>query len=139
MGVMGSGVAAQVKRRFPDAYAQYTEYCVEHRHNRIAMLGQVQFCPVKRFPDGTPQVYVANLFAQYNYGRKNALYTDYEALKQCLTTLADFASENNYTIAIPYRIGCDRGGGDWNGHVYPMIQTALANCEVLICHLPQNE
>ena len=41
---------------------------------------------------------------------------------------------NNKIIAIPYLMGCHRGGGDWNA-VYKMIEEIFANsnCEVLIC------
>ena len=38
------------------------------------------------------------------------------------------------TIAIPYLMGCHRGGGDWN-IVYKMIEEVFddSDCEVLIC------
>ena len=133
-GTMGSGVASQVKQKYPDAYKEYKAFCDKNKDSRIRMLGAVQMCPVSRFPDGSPRIYIANLFAQYNYGRdKNTVYTNYEALRRCLLSLSKFASESNRIIAIPYKMGCDRGGGDWDGRVLPMIADTLADNEVLIC------
>ena len=134
MGVMGSGVASQVKSRFPEAYKSYRCICDTHSHCRDVLLGQVQFCPVSFNPDGTPRIYIANMFGQLNYGRSPyTVYTDYAALRKCLSSLADFARKNNLIIAIPYKIGCVRGNGDWDGVVYPMIQSILGNNEVLLC------
>jgi hypothetical protein len=40
----------------------------------------------------------------------------------------------NKTIAFPYKMGCHRGGGDWD-IVYKMIEDAFkdSDCDVLIC------
>ena len=98
------------------------------------MLGHTQLCPVSFNPDGSPRIYVANMFGQYEYGRdKTYIYTNYTALRTCLTELAEFASSTKRIIALPYKIGCDRGGGDWSGVVFPMIEKILADCDVLIC------
>ena len=44
---------------------------------------------------------------------------DYDALEMCFMGLA---RKSRMPIAMPYKIGCGRGGGDWDGIVYPMIQ-----------------
>lgn len=135
-GVMGSGVASQVKRKYPEAYQMYKELCDENAHYKVGLLGKTQLCPVSSNPDGTPRIYVANMFGQLDYGRsKYYVYTDYLALRQCLTSLSQFAKQNNLIIAMPFRLGCDRGNGDWDGHVYPMIQKILSENEVLICKI----
>jgi len=64
------------------------------------------------------------------------LYTNYTALRQCFHTLAEFADESGYSIAIPCRIGCVRGGGDWDGHVKPMIEKVFKDTEVYVCEYP---
>lgn len=135
MGVMGSGVAAQVKERFPDAYKAYRAFCDQNRDQRIAMLGTTQFCAVSRYPDsGLPRVYLANLFAQYDYGRdRSRVYTDYAALRQCFVKLSDFALPSDRIIALPSRIGCGYGGGDWEGVVLPMIEEVFLKNRVLVC------
>ena len=99
---MGSGVARQVKTKYPEAYRLYREYCEANGHRRIDMLGDVQFCPVSANPDGTPRIYVANMFAQYDYGwSKYTLYTNYAALRQCLAKVSEFARERGLVVAIP--------------------------------------
>lgn len=134
MGVMGSGVAAQIKKKYPIAYELYRKYCDENSLHRIGMLGELQLCPVSTNPDGTPRIYVANMFAQYDYGwSKYKVYTDYVALRRCLGRLAEFASAHGYIVAIPYMLGCDRGNGNWEGVVYPMIQSILRDIDVLLC------
>lgn len=133
MGVMGSGVAAEVKRRFPDVYTAYKQKCDENYGRSIKLLGTVQICPVTFLNDGRPRTYIANLFGQYHYGRDRSIrYTNYDALEQCFSKLAEFAMSQNLRIAIPYKIGCGLGGGDWNNMVMPMIERTLAGCEVLI-------
>jgi len=134
MGVMGSGVAAQVKRKYPIAYKMYKDLCDENSHYRVGLLGKAQLCPVSFLPDGSPRIYIANLFGQYEYGRsKYTIYTNYVALRQCMHELSEFALENNYTIAMPFKIGCDRGNGDWERNVYPMIENIFKDNTVLLC------
>lgn len=66
-----------------------------------------------------------NFFAQDNYGYDGKQYTSLEALEKCFRTMCWKAHEknNNFsaTIAMPYKIGCDRGGADWD-EVYSMMQ-----------------
>jgi hypothetical protein len=75
---------------------------------------------------------IENLFGQDKYGYDGNCYTDYEKLKQALEMIR--LRYPNKTIAIPYLMGCHRGGGDWNV-VYKMIEEVFADFdgEVLIC------
>jgi len=137
MGVMGSGVAGKVKKNFPDVYSAYKYTCDCYESDRIKLLGHVQLCPTLFDADKTPRVFVANMFAQYDYGRDHSrVYIDYAAFNQCLHQLADLTSVNNWTIAMPYRIGCARGNGDWEGKILPMINDVLGEREVLLCEYP---
>ena len=73
-----------------------------------------------------------NLFAQENYGYDGKCYTNYDALRECLNDVKYVCSEDTI-VAIPYLMGCHRGGGDWNV-VYKMIEEVFDdNVEVLIC------
>lgn len=96
MGVMGAGIAAEIKRRWPQVYTEYRSMC--STNPAPTLLGQCQVCPP-----------VANLFGQYRYGR-GSKHTDYDALEKALTELRSYGYDN---IAIPYGIGCGLGGGDW--------------------------
>jgi len=121
-GVMGSGIAKQVREKYPWVYAEYKSFC-----NEIAFpLGAVQTVYINEIQA------IANLFAQENYGYDGKCYTDYNSLKICLSCVRDLY--NDKTIAIPYLMGSHRGGGDWN-IVYKMIEEVFtdSDCEVLIC------
>lgn len=103
-GVMGSGVARTLREKYPEIFPGYHEYCVKYGvHN----LGTVNIVPCH---DGH---IVANIFGQENYGYDSKVYTNTPALKRGLLKVKDYANEHNLSIAIPYKIGCGRGGGDW--------------------------
>ena len=131
-GKMGSGVALQVRRRFPKAYEDYVEMCEAAdggEHGRRMLLGTAALVLVSG--RGEPRKYVCNLFSQYGYGYDGGLYTDYDALDRCLRQLSAEASGAMFgplhpnapiRIAIPYGMGCDRGGGDWDGAVFPELK-----------------
>ena len=123
-GVMGSGVAKQVRERYPKNYKGYCLMCKEFEPSEL--LGKV-FCGEVR-----DKFIIANLFAQEKFGYDRKCYTDYTALRKCLQAVAN--SHKNKIIAIPYLMGCHRGGGDWN-IVYKIIEEVFADsdCEVLIC------
>ena len=124
-GVMGSGIAKQVREKYPEVYVKYKNACDEYK-DRSAMLGKVQLIDIS-------DKNIANLFAQEYYGYDGKCYTDYSALRKCLKTVS-CCLDWGQTIAIPYLMGCHRGGGDWN-IVYKMIEEIFADsdCEVLIC------
>lgn len=133
-GVMGSGLAKQVKERYPSVYEDYKEYCDAYKHNPSLLLGRsVLSITWKNY--NTDFRGIVNLFAQERFGRSGECYTDYNALRQCLAYINEMLNWYDHsTIAIPYRLGCCRGGGDWSV-VYKIIEDIFAdsNCDVLIC------
>ena len=44
MGVMGSGVAKQVKEKYPSAFHDYQALCQANCNNRRSLLGIAQIC-----------------------------------------------------------------------------------------------
>lgn len=114
-GVMGAGIAAEIKKRFPAVYKIYYEICNEYKSNQL--MGNVLFCNQYAPPE------IANFFSQYN------MTTDYQSLKSCLIAVYNYAKRNNRTIAIPYKIGCGIAKGDWN-KVYEMIEEIFGKDEV---------
>lgn len=119
-GVMGAGLARQVRAKYPEVYSQYTKYC--YGKYRPGLLGTVQAVKV------SPDQYVCNLFGQCNYGTDKR-YTDYDAVRKALRTIAHYFP--NRTVAIPYKMGCNLGGGDWPT-VLSIIEDELKNCRVYI-------
>ena len=116
-GAMGSGVAAEVKRRYPEVFKVYREaYETKGLH-----LGDVIFA----LGLGDKNHIIANLCAQDHYGRDKQ-YTDYDALRQCISTIKNVVDcmIHEARIAFPYGMGSVRGGGDWNT-VYQIIDEEL--------------
>ena len=125
-GVMGSGIAKQVRERYPMVFTQYKEFCNKHSYDASFLLGLAQCVKVGE------NNYIVNLFAQDNFGYDGKCYTNYRALQQCLESVRDYVIFNGKTIAIPYLMACHRGGGDWNT-VYKMIEEIFEDHNVLIC------
>ena len=116
-GVMGSGVAKQIRDRWPEVYAMYKEAVTKRGDS---LLGRIQVCNVPIYTFDMQTYNIVNMFAQNGYGRERR-YTDYTALQSCLMKLKEYALKYQMSVAIPFGIGCGNGGGDWNGVVYPMI------------------
>lgn len=115
-GVMGSGVAKQIRERWPVAFERYKIRCDGALDKKI-LLGSAQFVPVD---DGRA---VVNMFAQENYGRDGAVYTNHEAFMNACQAI-ERESGLGDTIAMPYRIGSGLGGGDW-GVIMDILTTVF--------------
>ena len=107
-GVMGSGVAKAIRNEYPKVYKEYKEFSNYWIHTNKAMLpgySQIVY---------TENRYIFNLFGQINYGYDGQRYTSYAhlaiALDRCFSEMCEIGETE---IAIPYKMGCDRGGGDW--------------------------
>lgn len=126
-GVMGSGVAAEVKRRYPHVYKAYRK---DYEQGKLR-LGYVNFA------NATTYQTIANMCGQDKYGYDGSQYTRYEELQKCLNRVEEYAF-NEYivkpTIAFPYLMSCYRGGGDWN-IVYKMIEETFKDYNVEIWRL----
>lgn len=94
-GVMGSGIALQIKNKVPTAYSDY----MYGHNNGMLNLGTI-----------SSGGFVVNLAAQDLYGREKR-QLNYGALAQCLSQLVN--ASNQYEMVVPYLMGCDRAGGDW--------------------------
>ena len=70
-GVMGSGVAKQIKEKWPDVFAQYSYHTTMHEK---VCLGNCQLVQINK------SQFVANLFGQRYYGRENLRYTSYDGI-----------------------------------------------------------
>lgn len=128
-GVMGSGLAKQVKINYPEVYRAYKYLC--ETNSASELLGRAQFVDT-RYKHNTEFRGIINLFAQDGYGYSRR-YTDYEAMRTGLKQIAEtFKFNSTAKIAIPYNMGCCRGGGDWN-LVFSIIQKELSEYDIIIC------
>lgn len=109
-GVMGAGLALAIRRKWPSVFEEYkTKVRVAQLQSKTSeLLGDIQLISVGN------ELFVANLFAQYGYGR-NKQHTNYNALRVCLEKVNTIAINFNVpNVYIPYKMGCSLGGGDWN-------------------------
>lgn len=119
---MGSGVAKQVRERFPIVYKEYMSLCDSYK-DKDKLLGVVQYVDIG---DGRT---VANMFAQLDYGYDGGVYTNTQAFAKCLDSISKHFDGKN--VAIPYKIGCCRGGANWD-EIFSLISTKLRNCKVTL-------
>jgi len=109
-GVMGSGVAKQIRERFPEAY---TTYLAMKEYGGMK-LGGVSFASFHDVDDN-PTKYVFNAITQEFYGRNpNIVYVSYDAIGEAFSLINDFCKEYNIKeIAMP-KIGAGLANGDWD-------------------------
>lgn len=128
-GVMGAGLAKQVKQKFPVVFQHYADKCRLIQYG-FGGLGDVQFCSVI----ADMGYILANVFGQDGYGRSKC-NTDYDALHKAFTTIAEAFPKA--TVRIPYLMGCGLGGGNWDIVARIINETLIANnVDVEIWKLP---
>lgn len=109
-GVMGSGIAKEIRERIPEAYEKYILHCEsieeEHRLGSFCVGGNV-----------------INMLSQQNFGKDGSRFTHYGAMAHVmnqlkkyfniLNKLDDTKQTKDIIIGLPKYIGCGLGGGDW--------------------------
>lgn len=119
--VMGSGVAKEVRERIPSAYTNYMK----------APKNEANIC----FSDCMK---VCNLTSQQYYGYDGKRYLKYDWLVENLSILSDdfiwdlikYFNKPDLKIAIPYKMGSDRAGGDWDV-VCEILEGFLGHHEII--------
>ena len=146
MGVMGSGIAKQIKEKFPIVFQEYENAVRQLQTNCLGGCLLV---------DTGTGIRIANLFGQYLYrnyttdydqyesykqpgvnGQGNMRFTNYEAFYRGLVYLKSKLGPQDTKIAFPYNIGCDRGGADWKV-IEGMIISVFSdtNIDIEICRI----
>lgn len=130
-GAMNSGVAKAIRQKWPKVYTEYKAKCDYEEatvndlygqyENPIdwseCLLGDIQVVLVEE------NKAVINMFAQQYYGYDQKRYTSYDAFWYCLGRIKRIINPEK-TIAFPARIGCVRGGANWNV-ILTMIEEVL--------------
>ena len=122
-GAMGSGIAKEMRQRFPEVYEKFRTTYREHENK----LGNIDIIPVC---EGARTV--VNMYAQDNYLPRGIQHTDYAAFETCLRKIKEafYDKRHNITIGFPYKIGCGLGGGDWDT-VLGLIERVFSDLPVL--------
>lgn len=104
-GVMGAGLADQIRGKYPKVFTEY-KLAIQQKQLR---LGDAQFVQVGE------QLWVCNAVGQNNYGRqKGKCYTDYLALANAFSQVNAWQKRTGLPVYLPYRIGAGLAGGDWS-------------------------
>ncbi len=109
-GVMGSGVAAALRAKYPIIWEKYKDRCDDNTDAGIptaALLGYAQLVQVGDY------LWVCNLFSQNYYGRDGRRYTSYDALDTGLKHLWDQIMPVHGALHHPL-LGSGLGGAEWN-------------------------
>lgn len=107
-GVMGSGVAAAIRAKWPVVFTDYAQHC-RTGVKPSDVLGSTNVTEVE------PQLFVINLFGQLNYGRDKKRYTSYDALDEALKRTRAWMDEHkwhSFDVHHPL-IGSGLGGAHW--------------------------
>jgi O-acetyl-ADP-ribose deacetylase (regulator of RNase III) len=107
-GVMGSGIAKDIREKWPKVWEVYSNTVTAGSSDYTAQsMGMVIPVLVE------PGLFVVNLVAQQFYGKDCKRYTSYDALDNCLREVAKLNKTDNLPIHHPL-LGCGLGGGDWD-------------------------
>ena len=107
-GVMGSGIAKSIKKKYPEVFEYYIDTLSDHELFYTDPLGEVDFVSIDEH-SLTP--IVLNIYAQRRYG-VDKRHLNYGALALAFVDIVANTSKDN-KIGFPYKMGSDRAGGDW--------------------------
>lgn len=134
-GKMNSGIAKQIREKWPIVYQNYMAKCnFSHPSGYIRpelLLGDIQI--VGLWDDYNETKFhqsVINMYSQLNYGYDGRRYTSYDAFWNCVNLIKQSVPTDK-KIGFPYNIGCGLGGANWNV-ILTMIDTVLADYTVEI-------
>lgn len=104
-GVMGSGIALQIRTQFPKVYKTFLDSYKQGK----SKLGEIDVVQVE-------DKYIVNMYSQNKYLPRGVNHTSYDAFRACLRKIKErFINEReNITIGFPANIGCGLAGGDWS-------------------------
>lgn len=104
-GVMGAGIAAEVKKRFPGVYEEYKKTCELYKIMGRSKEGKALVLKTGNEKDQ----YIANLFGQKDW------MTEYSLLESALRDLLWWMETHGKKyVAFPYNMSCGLASGNWN-------------------------
>lgn len=130
VGVMGAGVAAVLRKKFPACYVEYDQWLMQFP-NRADALG---LCNTVRIND---DLHVANCITQGLEAYDGQLATP-KAIEESLQLAFLDASELKLPLYLP-KIGAGLGGLNWEKDVEPIVRglaDAFDEVDTYICVYP---
>lgn len=104
LGAMGSGIAKQIRAKWPNVYEVY------NLKYRVMGLELGTILPVQTLDNRI----IVNCMTQQFCGNDGALYVDYDAIANCISAINNNVDSWEVTeVGFP-KIGAGLAGGDWN-------------------------
>ncbi|MCR6639504.1 MAG: macro domain-containing protein [Sporocytophaga sp.] len=118
IGGWGKGFVMAISKKWKSPETEYRKW---HQSKDKFELGEVQFVQVEN------DIWVGNMIGQRNIkpNLKGIPPIRYEAVKECLSKVGEFALTNNASVHMP-RIGCGLAGGKWED-IEPLIREELSS------------
>lgn len=129
-GVMGKGIALEFKKRFPNMFNTYKEWCKNG--------------DLKEGGDWLMWINMANIFSGINYPTHVICFATKEAwrnkskiewIERGLKSISEYKWSPNTSIAFP-KLGCNNGGLDWITQVKPLmikhLEPLKIKCEIYV-------
>lgn len=112
LGVMGAGIALQIKNRYPECFQYYNNICTKYKDAQEELIGGLQLWASEYSNSPT----IANFFSQKGLGKN--VQTDYNAFRTCCQKLKYdiniYYKPSKIRIGFPYKIGCGLARGNWD-------------------------
>ena len=118
-GVMGAGIALQIKHRYPSAYSDYVDFCNSYRRKCLGLV-----CASK-VANG-PMIY--NCITQEYYGSDGKQYANLDAIRGCFEFINGIIPSGS-VLAMP-KIGAGYGGLLWEDVEQAIKEVATFNIKV---------
>ncbi len=120
---MGSGIAREIRARYPEAYEVDCK-TIAGDYKKLGTFSSV------KTNDGKFVIY--NCYSQYRYGREQR-HTNYEAVYTGLSSIEQNARELGLTtLSLPYNMGCNLGGGNFH-IVSAIIEVIFKDSPIDLC------
>lgn len=127
--VMGSGIARQIKEKYPEVY----KADCEANKNGKNYLGNISHARITR-DDGTLFL-IINAYTQEDFGPPPHRYASYDAISDCFKLINKTFIKEKTRFGYPM-IGCGLGGANWN-IVSKIIDEELEGRNHTLVVLPQ--
>lgn len=131
-GVMGAGVALAIRNKWPGCYDLYKSTCDEAQ-DKSTLLGSCLFF----WTQSDEEHLIANCFTQLNYGpQRSTPYADAYSVYTSMFQVCEAAKQAElpvYTV----KIGCLRGGLNWETDVLPIFSqlSDSFNLDITVCDI----
>jgi O-acetyl-ADP-ribose deacetylase (regulator of RNase III) len=114
-GAMGSGVAKDVRARYPAAYELYRAHCEKYGIGSRELLGTIPtWANTTGIIDVRQHLLIVNAITQHRYGHDNYRYVSYKAVQDCFDAIYVMCKALDIEEVHFPAIGSGLGGGDWS-------------------------